>query len=65
MSSTNPLCPNCLNEMSKAAASRNMFNCEPCREIIQFFDFRTDRDRVGRPKPSLAAGPPTGNVRAA
>jgi hypothetical protein len=32
-----PLCPNCLNEMSKAASSRNLFNCEPCREIIQFF----------------------------
>jgi len=32
-----PLCPNCLNEMSKAASSGNLFNCEPCREIIQFF----------------------------
>ncbi len=33
----NPLCPHCLNEMSKAAASRNLFHCEPCRELIQFF----------------------------
>jgi hypothetical protein len=61
----NPLCPGCLNEMSKAAASRNMFNCEPCREIIQFFDFRTDRARAGRLTPSQAAGRPIGNVRAA
>lgn len=66
MPSMNPLCPNCLNEMSKAAASRNLFNCEPCREIIQFFDFRADRDRAGRRlKPSEAAGRPVGNVRAA
>jgi hypothetical protein len=61
----NPLCPGCLNEMSKAAASRNMFNCEPCREIIQFFDFRTDRARMGQLTPSQAAGRPIGNVRAA
>ena len=40
----NPLCPNCLNEMSKTASSRNMFRCEPCREIIQFFDVWQDRD---------------------
>ena len=32
-----PHCPNCLKEMTKASASRNLFNCEPCREIIQFF----------------------------
>lgn len=32
-----PLCPNCLIEMSKAASSRSLFHCEPCREIIQFF----------------------------
>jgi hypothetical protein len=30
--------------MSKASSSRNMFRCEPCREIIQFFDVRKDRD---------------------
>ena len=40
----NPLCPNCLNEMSKTTSSRNMFRCEPCREIIQFFDVWQDRD---------------------
>ena len=28
-----PHCPNCLKEMTKASASRNLFNCEPCREI--------------------------------
>jgi tRNA(Ile2) C34 agmatinyltransferase TiaS len=39
-----PLCPSCLNEMSKTTSSRNMFRCEPCREIIQFFDLRHDRD---------------------
>ncbi len=32
-----PHCPNCLKEMTKANASRNLYNCEPCREIIQFF----------------------------
>jgi hypothetical protein len=31
-----PLCPSCLNEMSKAASSRSLFHCESCREIIQF-----------------------------
>jgi tRNA(Ile2) C34 agmatinyltransferase TiaS len=61
----NPLCPNCLNEMTKAASSRNLFNCEPCREIIQFFDFRADRDRAERLKPSQSAAPRIGNVRAA
>lgn len=40
----NPLCPSCLNEMSTTASSRNMFRCEPCREIIQFFDVWKDRD---------------------
>jgi hypothetical protein len=30
-------CPNCLMEMTKATAARNLFTCEPCREIIQFF----------------------------
>ena len=38
-----PLCPNCLNEMSRAATSGNLFNCEPCREIIQFFGVGPDR----------------------
>jgi len=46
----NPLCPSCLKEMSKTASSRNMFRCEPCREIIQFFDLWQDRDTsVPRP----------------
>ena len=40
----NPLCPSCSNEMSKTNSSRNMFRCEPCREIIQFFDLWQDRD---------------------
>jgi hypothetical protein len=42
-----PLCPNCLNEMSKAASSRNLFNCEPCREIIQFFGVNADCSDAG------------------
>jgi hypothetical protein len=42
-----PLCPNCLNEMSKAASSRNLFNCEPCREIIQFFGVSADCSDAG------------------
>jgi hypothetical protein len=33
--------------MSKATSSRNLFHCEPCRELIQFFG-------VGR---SCDAGP--------
>ena len=37
-----PHCPNCLNEMSKAASSRNLYNCEPCREIIQYFGGHAD-----------------------
>jgi hypothetical protein len=66
MSAMNPLCPNCLNEMSKAAASRNLFNCEPCREIIQFFGVRADRDSAEwRIKPSEDATRPIKNVRAA
>lgn len=65
-SSTNPLCPGCLIEMSKAAASRNMFKCEPCREIIQFFDGGTDDDGARRRiKPSHGARNPIKNVRAA
>ncbi len=39
-----PLCPNCLDEMSKAASSRNLFHCEPCRELIQFFAVGRDCD---------------------
>ncbi|WFU43941.1 hypothetical protein QA640_16725 [Bradyrhizobium sp. CB82] len=42
-----PLCPNCLNEMSKAATSRNLFHCEPCREIIQFFGVGPDSSDAG------------------
>jgi hypothetical protein len=30
--------------MSTMASSRNMYQCEPCREIIQFFDVWQDRD---------------------
>ncbi len=40
----NPLCPSCSSEMSKTSSSPNMFRCEPCREIIQFFDLWQDRD---------------------
>jgi hypothetical protein len=57
----NPLCPSCLNEMSKMASSRNMFHCEPCREIIQFFDVWRDRD----PRPQGDVTRPTDQVRAA
>lgn len=48
----NPLCPSCLNEMSKSNSSRNMFRCEPCREIIQFFDLWQDRDTPPPPRPA-------------
>lgn len=37
-----PHCPTCLKEMTKASASRNLFNCEPCREIIQYFGDNAD-----------------------
>ena len=42
-----PHCPNCLKEMTKAAASRNLFNCEPCREIIQYFGGSADHGEPG------------------
>lgn len=42
-----PHCPNCLKEMTKAPASRNLFNCEPCREIIQYFGGSTDHGEPG------------------
>jgi len=57
----NPLCPNCSNEMSETASSRNMFRCEPCREIIQFFDVWQDRDT----KPSRDVKRTIDQVRAA
>lgn len=57
----NPHCPSCLNEMSKTASSRNMFRCEPCREIIQFFEVRQDRDN----KPPRYVTRPIDQVRAA
>jgi hypothetical protein len=38
--------------MSKTASSPNMFRCEPCREIIQFFDVWRDRDT--RPQGDVA-----------
>jgi len=57
----NPLCPSCLNEMSKMASSRHMFRCEPCREIIQFFDVWQDRDT----KPPRDVKRPIDQVRAA
>jgi hypothetical protein len=66
MSAMNPLCLNCLNEMSKAATSRNLFNCEPCREIIQFFGVRADQDSAEwRIKPPQSLKRPIKNVRAA
>ena len=40
----NPLCPSCLDEMSKTASARAMFRCEPCREIVLFFDVWQDND---------------------
>jgi tRNA(Ile2) C34 agmatinyltransferase TiaS len=57
----NPLCPSCLNEMSKTASARNMFRCEPCREIIQFFDVWPDRDT----RPPRDVKRPIDQVRAA
>jgi hypothetical protein len=42
-----PHCPNCLREMTKATASRNLFNCEPCREIIQYFGVSADQGETG------------------
>jgi len=57
----NPLCPSCLTAMTKTMSSRNMFRCEPCREIIQFFDIRQDRDRM----PARRARPVIGQNRAA
>jgi tRNA(Ile2) C34 agmatinyltransferase TiaS len=61
----NPLCPACTNEMS-TASSRNMFRCEPCREIIQFFDIGTNAyDAEQRLKPSCPAGRLVETVRAA
>ncbi len=42
-----PHCPNCLQEMTKASASRNLFNCEPCREIIQYFGGSADQSDSG------------------
>ena len=42
-----PHCPNCLKEMTKASASRNLFNCEPCREIIQYFGGGADHGEPG------------------
>jgi ribosomal protein L37AE/L43A len=47
-----PHCPNCLKEMTKAPASRNLFNCEPCREIIQYFGRSADH---GKPGPQFSS----------
>ncbi|BBZ96442.1 hypothetical protein F07S3_62750 [Bradyrhizobium diazoefficiens] len=33
--------------MTKASASRNLFNCEPCREIIQYFGGSADHGEPG------------------
>jgi hypothetical protein len=43
-----------------------MFKCEPCREIIQFFDVRADQDSAEcRIKPLQSAKRVIKNVRAA
>jgi hypothetical protein len=47
--------------MSKIVSARNMFRCEPCREIIQFFDVRQDNDT----KPPRHARRPVDQLRAA
>jgi hypothetical protein len=47
--------------MSTIASARNMFRCEPCREIIQFFDVRQDRDA----KPPRYVRRPIDQARAA
>jgi len=61
-----PLCPSCLNEMSKTASSQNMFRCEPCREIIQFFEVRQDRDaRMSKDSRLRYVTRPIDQVRAA
>jgi hypothetical protein len=47
--------------MPKTASSHNMFHCEPCREIIQFFDLWQDRDT----RPPRDVKHPVDQVRAA
>jgi hypothetical protein len=47
--------------MSTVASSRNMFRCEPCREIIQFFDLWQDRET----EPPRGVKRPIDPVRAA
>jgi hypothetical protein len=60
-----PLCPRCLNEMSKAAISSKLFRCAPCREIIQFFDVGMDGDTMRYVKLSRGATHSGKNMRAA
>jgi len=60
-----PLCPACLNEMSKAASFHNMFNCSPCREIIQFFGAGVHADTRSRIKPPLGPERRIKQIRAA
>jgi hypothetical protein len=47
--------------MPKTASSRNMFRCEPCREIVLFFDVWRDNDS----KAPHHAQRPVDQVRAA
>jgi ribosomal protein S27E len=43
-----PHCPNCRKEMTTATAARNLFTCEPCREIIQFFGGKAELREADR-----------------
>jgi hypothetical protein len=51
--------------MSKTTPSRNMFRCEPCREIIQFFEVWRDRDADLRDIRPRDVNRPIDQVRAA
>lgn len=42
-----PCCPTCNRPM--AAESLNHFKCEPCREIVRFFDVVASRFKPPRP----------------
>ena len=60
-----PLCPACRNQMSKAVSFHNMFNCAPCREIIQFFGAGVHVDTRRGVKPALGPERQIKHVRAA
>ena len=51
--------------MSKAVSFHNMFNCAPCREIIQFFGAGVHVDTRRSVKPALGPERQIKHVRAA